>query len=908
MHRVLRGLLYQNTLVYIDDILIFSKNFKEHLEHLTEVFRRFREANLRLHPKKCVFAVRKIKYLGYFMSHDGIEMDQSKVKAMQNFPTPTSVKTLKSFLGLCSFYRRFIRGYSDIVSPMHVLLKKDTKFVWTDKCETAFNKLKHAMSTAPILRFPDFNKPFTLVTDASYQALSYILCQEDDGKTLHPVGYGGRCLRDNERKFSVTEIELASILEACKHFHPYLANRPFKVLCDHVSLKYLATLKVATGRLARWAMYLMSYNMEIIHIPGKINYLADAFSRRDYPPDKGEINAEQEFEDMLMNIENESVSSPYAHNGKTSLLIQLQYPDHVGVDSSARDGINSLDDENDKVPQVIQSDYTDIGPVQRACPDFRDVMAYLEKGVLPHDMAAARHIMLKSESYLIADGRLYHLWEPSATKNLDQLKPVVRQLCVPRSLRGEIIEGYHHQNSHVGFERTYNTVRRAYYWPNLYSELHDIIVSCQECQKSKKNPRMKHVPLTPIPCESLFDRVHVDLVGPLVTSPEGYKYILTIVESFSRFPVLVALKSQRADELSEAIFSHVFCNWGAVLTLVSDLGKNLTSKVMKCLCDKFKVKHVFTSSYHAQSNSCCENLNRNIWNTLRVYCEDQQQWPKFLPAIMYSYRATVNVTTGLTPFECMYGGRRMRLPVDVQFEQPRGLPQDADTFLKGLCPRIKLIDEIVKKNTEDAQVIAKGYYDRNSQEPDYKVGDKCWLLDMKRTVGVNKKMQKKFTGPWIIVQRGDKNSYKLRHSVTDIPLKHTVHGNRMKPCIDDRSDLYYNIGSAKGSQVSNGTQSGTAVNRTLNASNVDGNPDLGRTGPSQTSMSDVQPSTGSQVGMKEIAYLKGRKGFGKNIMFHVVWKDGTTSWEKATIVPTSFKKDFYKNKKYNMRRRKRIGY
>ena len=728
MHKVLRGLLYKYSLVYIDDVLVFSQNLKEHIEHLDEVFKRFRQANLRLHPKKCVFGVRKIKYLGYIMSGQGIEMDQSKVKAMRDFPTPISAKTLRSFLGFCGFYRRFIKGYAEVVHPMHWLLKMDATFVWSDECEKAFVKLKDAMSTAPILRYPDFNKEFTLITDASYQSIAYILAQEDEGKLLHPVGYGGRSLRPNELNYTVTEIELLSLLEACRHFHPYLANRPFKVLCDHVSLKYLSTLKVATGRLARWAMYLMAYDMTIIHVAGKANVIADAFSRRPYAPEADTSDAEVEFEQLLMNIEADECDQDlgYRQRGKASLLIEFEYPKWESREVEQGKLVNTMDEEEED-PQVIETDFSDIAPVQRACPDFRQIMNYLEKGVLPFEAAEARNIILRSENYVIVNGRLFHIWEPSAVKGLRALKPIIQQLCVPRSLRGEIVEAYHHQNSHVGFERTYATVRGTYYWPNMYKDLHDVIMSCQECQRSKKSPGMKNAPLTPVPCESLFDRVHVDLVGPLPTSPDGYKYILTIVESFSRYPIFVPLKSQRADELSEAIFANVFCNWGAVLSIVSDLGKNLTSKVMKCLCDIFIFKHLRTSSYHPQANATSENMNRNIWNKLRVYCEDQHQWPKYLPAMMYSYRATKSIkTTGLSPFECMYPGRKMRLPIDAQFETPRGLPMDAELFIKGLTPRVKMIDDLVKKNTSESQKKSKEYYDRNSAEPQFEVGDKCW--------------------------------------------------------------------------------------------------------------------------------------------------------------------------------------
>ena len=295
---VLRKLLFKCCLVYIDEILCFSCDMNEHIEHLGVIVTRFRNANLKLHPSKCDFGKREVKYLGHIVGTESVRPDPGKEQAMTLFPEPTSQKTLTSFLGLCGFYCRYVCSYSQIVSPMLRNLKKDVKFEWDEECQQAFEKLKNALVSAPILIFPNMSEPFMLVTDKSRQAVGYILVQEGRNNRLHPVRYGEKSLDSAQKNYSVSEIEMLWIMEGIRHFHPFLANRKFKVVMDHASLKYIKNLKMHTGRLLRWALFLMAYDFEVIFQNGESNLVADAISRRSYPDT--DQDAEQELEDMLM--------------------------------------------------------------------------------------------------------------------------------------------------------------------------------------------------------------------------------------------------------------------------------------------------------------------------------------------------------------------------------------------------------------------------------------------------------------------------------------------------------------------------------------------------------------------------------------------------------------------------------
>ena len=279
MGHILRGLEYRFALIYIDDIIIFSKSVEEHLSHLEEVFKRLREANVKLNPKKCSFVKPIVKYLGHVVTPDGISPDSDKVRVVQDFPTPTNLKQLRTFLGLANYYRRFIRGFSHIARPLNALTKKGVKFCWTQSCDDAFDKLKRALVSAPILAYPNFKKPFLLFVDASSTGIGFTLAQNQNGKEV-VIAYNGRGLNSAEQNCTTTEGEALALVEGVRKFQPYLHNRKFTVYTDHSSLRWLMNVRDATGRLARWALLLQQYDFDIVHRPGKIHGNADNLSRR----------------------------------------------------------------------------------------------------------------------------------------------------------------------------------------------------------------------------------------------------------------------------------------------------------------------------------------------------------------------------------------------------------------------------------------------------------------------------------------------------------------------------------------------------------------------------------------------------------------------------------------------------
>ena len=274
MECVLRGLTWQIALIYLDDVLVYSRTFDDHLQHLRLVFDRFRTAGLKLKPSKCDFGQKQVNYLGHVITRDGIQPDPEKIKVVQEYPVPRTVKDVRAFMGLTNYYRKFVKDFAHIASPLHDLTKKGAAFLWTEECQDAFETLKKALTEAPILAYPDFSQPFQLATDAGNDA-------KRNGKEV-VIAYAGRKLNPAERNYTVTEREALAVVDGVSHFQPYLYGRPFTVLTDHSAVRWLMNIKEPTGRLARWALLLQQHDFTIQHRSGLTNGNADALSRRPY--------------------------------------------------------------------------------------------------------------------------------------------------------------------------------------------------------------------------------------------------------------------------------------------------------------------------------------------------------------------------------------------------------------------------------------------------------------------------------------------------------------------------------------------------------------------------------------------------------------------------------------------------
>ena len=252
MEVVLAGIVWQSCFVYIDDVLVCSESLAEHLSHLSDVFARLREANLRLKPKKCMFLQSEVPYLGHVVSRSGITPDPKKVDKVRNYPIPTNPTKVRQFLGLASYYRRFVKDFSKIASPLYSLTSKESPFQWTLECQRAFESLKRLLATAPILAYPQFGEKcmFVLETDASHEGLGAVLSQRQEDGHLHPIAYASRKLQPAEKNYAITELETLGLVWAAKYFRPYLVGHQCVAYTDHSACTSLLSAQNPSPKLA----------------------------------------------------------------------------------------------------------------------------------------------------------------------------------------------------------------------------------------------------------------------------------------------------------------------------------------------------------------------------------------------------------------------------------------------------------------------------------------------------------------------------------------------------------------------------------------------------------------------------------------------------------------------------------
>ena len=797
MSEVLRGINWKFAQTYVDDILVYSSNFDQHLLHLQEIFDRLRRANLKLKPSKCHFAAKEVKYLGHKFTKEGIMVDEDKITSVLSYPRPKSQKDVRAYLGLCNYYRKFVKGFAQIAQPLNRLLSKDVKFEWTAECENAFNKLKKALTESPILVFPDFSARFYLYVDASTQAISYILGQKDAQNKERVISYGGRSLNKTERNWGITDLEGLALVEGIRHFKVYLADKPFTVYSDHQALKSLKTSK-ATGRLGRWAVFLQGFQYEVIYKAGKIHSNADSLSRRTYESERSHTKEREDPDDLSLGPEVWQLKSD---NKSNIMEYKLHYedlpikqiatvicPEPSG--SSLSTMINAIDtyenlDPLQHVTEIYPISADNLRKEQKEDSDYKPMMAYLEEKQVPENRNEANRIVAESQYYVIDDGILYHLYQPRSKGH--KWTDVKKQLAVPSKMRNDVLKSYHDAltGGHQGQERTYEAIRLKYFWPKLYSDVQTYVKTCEGCQQAKRYIHQKQALLKPLPVGQVFSRLHIDILGPLPKSSEGFRYILMIVDSFSKWTEALPLRTMESREIAWKLYEEIICRFGCPDSILTDRGQNFMSNLLKELCKILQITKLSTSSYHAACNAQVERMNSVVLQKLRIYGNSKQtDWAQLLPSIMLSYRTTPAIdSTNYSPYFILFG-RDCRLPLDTALIPSTNLNQTTEQHLNRILENQKVVKEIVSENLLRAQAKYKAQHDKRAENPKYEVRSNVWLYDARTPKGLSPKLINRWTGPYYVSEKLSEVNFRLRNLKTHKAVKAVVHANRLKPYYD----------------------------------------------------------------------------------------------------------------------------
>ncbi|CAC5403245.1 unnamed protein product [Mytilus coruscus] len=422
-------------------------------------------------------------------------------------------------------------------------------------------------------------------------------------------------------------------------------------------------------------------------------------------------------------------------------------------------------------PGVVNSELLDIpavGQLQQVDPDFQDMFNYLQNDVLPQSEKVRQKVLAESQDFSVCDGVLYK-WFQKRFKTSENEK-YIKQLCLPLALRRHALLAYHDLNyggAHLGLDRVLAALRQTYFWPKMHQTVKDHVLSCDRCQQIKVDHTRKNPPLNPLPLVGPFDRWHMDFLK-LSKTNKGEKYLLVLVDSYSKWVEAFAMKTQEASEVAKVLFKEVFSRFGAARFFVSDRGKSFMNNLVLSLCEILDVTRYHTSSYHPQTNGLVERCNSTLIKSFRAYCDKaQNNSPDKLPGILMALRNSPSTqSTEFSPFHSLFG-REMNLPFDTSVTPKQNLSSDAKLQMEEVLSNLKITQDFATKNMLERQLKSKERYDRNSKIPQFKVRDLVLLRQHVVPVGRSQKLVDKYKGPYYITELGPNYTYKLRMCSTN---------------------------------------------------------------------------------------------------------------------------------------------
>ena len=725
MNTILRPHLDHFVIVFIDDILIYSRTLEDHRRHLTEVLQILRQHKLYAKESKCEIVQHSVEFLGHRIDENGLHMMTEKLDAIRDWPQLTKVEDIRSFLGLCGFYRRFIKDFSKITAPLTQLLHKDAPFIWDEPQQEAFQQLKDAMMTKPVLVLPDPSKPFVCTTDASGYAIGATLSQ-DQGSGLKPIAYLSKKMNEHEMNYPVHEQELLSIVISMTTWRQYLHGNPFtlRVLTDHHSLQWLKTQPHLSRRQQRWVELLAEYDFNIEYQEGKKNVVADALSRRpDHRPP----------------TDTTSESAPSS--------------------SSPALDINALTEAI-----VVSSP---------------DLLARLKASYVTDPLCQSIiNEPLKHHEYTIDSNGIIHLDGRTVIPATNvALKADILHEChdIPTS-------------GHLGSAKTLELVKRQFYWNAMDKDVKEYVTTCLTCQRDKPSNQAPIGLMQPLPIpERPWSSVSMDLITQLPRTQTGYDAIFVVVCRFTKMvhyiPCVTAVS---APQLATLFFREVVKHHGMPLSIVSDRDPRFTSLFWQSLWKTWGTKLAMSTAYHPQTDGQTERANRTLEDMIRHYVgPDQTDWDEHLPALEFAYNNSKQASTNMTPFQ-MNNVQQPHLPLSEALKSKTDCNNPTAAERTELFHRqIQEATEHIKQ----AQQRQKKYADEHRRDITFKVGDHVLLSTANlRFVHKDKasKLLPKFLGPFTIVKVVSPVAYELAlpPALRIHPVQHT---EKLKPVQESSS-------------------------------------------------------------------------------------------------------------------------
>jgi transposase InsO family protein len=687
---------------YIDDLIIYSDNEEEHQEHVKKVLQKLRGAGLQADLKKCEFHTTETKFLGFIVGTDGIRVDPQKIEAVTSWQTPATVKGVQAFLGFCNFYRRFVERYGNIARPLQKLTMKDRAFQWTDDCQEAFDHLKKALTTTPLLVHYQIERETRLETDASDGVIAGVLSQKVD-ELWRPVCYFSKTMNGPEGNYPIHDKELLAIVRACEEWYPLLLGiqKKFEVLTDHHALQYFMTKRLLNARQAGWSEFLAPLNFEIKYRPGKMNAAADGLSRKteDLTTQKA-IQAAYRTQTLLP-----------AHKLDPQVLKEFQE-----ISEQEQDLLNTQEPPISVQACKIWSIDTDDVEGRPQGVDLIDKILQANRGA--ESLESFREMASKpgndtdwtiQEGLLLKGGRLVVAGEDN--------------------LRTHLLAEIHEQlpTAHPGRNKMRTLVRQRYYWPKMFSDIDTFVRNCLTCRRSHK-PRDKTPGLLkPLDIPNRpWQHVTMDFHS-MPEDKQGYDQVFVVVDRLTkRAYSLPCYKTTTAKEMAGMYYKYVWRNHGVPDSVVSDRGPQFISHFWDEFCRMLGVKIKLSSSEHPQTDGQTEIMNQYLDQRLRPFVNHyQDNWAELLPAMDFAQAILPHESIGLSPFE-VETGYQPRMSFDWEARSQQSL-SEAETLSREdavkMTSRIQEAVLLAKEHLEKAQATQKKQADKHRRPEDFKTGD-----------------------------------------------------------------------------------------------------------------------------------------------------------------------------------------
>ena len=778
---------------YLDDIIIFSTTFEEHIENTRKVLRRLREHGVKLKPRKCKLFKREVTFLGRVVSEEGYKLDPSSIKpvlALKDSP-PKTINEVRKLMGFLNYYRRYVKNFSRIAKPIYDLVRMASQpsqeaqqdrmkkgcrtngqlpsrhpVDWTDIHQSALETLIDLITSAPVMAYPDFQKPFVLHTDASKDGLGAVLYQYQD-ETLRVVAYGSRSLTPAEKNYHLHsgKLEFLALKWAiCDQFRDYLYYAPsFKVYTDNNPLTYvLSSAKLnATG--LRWIGELADFNFTIHYRPGKNNIDADVLSRM--PSD--DLAHKKNYTEIVPPdvLQAVACSAKSQDQGQVNWVSALTGDptvlpaDPVGTDAAT-------------VPVI------DLKQAQATDQVVRRVSDLIQRGQRP--TTGERKLEL-SETQL-----LLHEWENlSLDKDgvLRRHKGTRTQIIVPKQLRPLILKELHENMGHLGVDRTLDLARERFYWPRMQRDIEHHIGHACHCVKQKTPTLKTRAPLKPITTTSPFKLIAIDFLH-LEKSSGGYEYILVVMDHFTRYAQAYATRNKSARTVAQKLYNDFILRFGFPLRIHHDQGGEFENRLHRELEKLCGVEHSRTTPYHPQGNGQVERFNRTLLGMLRTLPETQKsRWAEHLNHVVHAYNCTKHEATGYSPFFLLFG-RHPRLPVDLMFGIEGQINHENHSqYVEKWRRAMTEAYELASKKSSEIGARAKQRYDRFVRSSVLLPGDRVLVRNLSERGGAGKLRSHWEDRVHVVVSRkGDDSPVYEVKPETGSGGRRTLHRNLLLPC------------------------------------------------------------------------------------------------------------------------------